>query len=44
VSQAGLVHVIYGFLEGLTDSGDQIWAQGVGGILGDQESGDAFGR
>jgi hypothetical protein len=43
-SDAGLVHVIYGFLAGLIDSGNQIWAQGVGGILGDQEADDEFGR
>jgi hypothetical protein len=41
---AGMVHVIYGSDDGLTDVGDQIWAQGRDGILGDQENGDNFGR
>jgi hypothetical protein len=43
-SSAGLIHVIHGFLAGLTADGNQIWAQGEDGILGDQEMGDSFGR
>jgi hypothetical protein len=43
-NSAGLIHAIYGFLAGLTNDGNQIWAQGVDGILGDQEVSDSFGR
>jgi hypothetical protein len=40
----GMVHIIYGSDDELTDVGNQIWAQGLDGILGDQENGDNFGR
>jgi hypothetical protein len=43
-SSTGMVHVIYGSDDGLTDVGNQIWAQGRDGILGDQENSDDFGR
>jgi hypothetical protein len=44
VAQAGMVHILYGFFVGLIDDGNQIFAQGAGGILGDQEANDNFGR
>jgi hypothetical protein len=41
--ETGLVHVLYGFLFGLTDLGNQTFAQGIDGILGDLEANDNFG-
>ena len=40
---AGAVSVIYGRARGLTAVGDDIWKQGVDGVNGAKESGDAFG-
>jgi hypothetical protein len=41
---AGVVHVLRGTSLGLTGSGSTMWQQGVGGVTGVAESGDAFGR
>jgi uncharacterized protein (TIGR03437 family) len=39
----GIVNVIYGSPGGLTPDGNQTWEQGVNGIDGNTEGGDAFG-
>jgi uncharacterized protein (TIGR03437 family) len=39
----GIVNVIYGGPGGLTPDGNQTWEQGVNGIDGNTEQGDAFG-
>jgi hypothetical protein len=44
VAQAGMVQILYGFFVGLIDDGNQTFAQGVGGILGEQEANDNFGQ
>lgn len=41
---AGVVHVIYGSIGGLTAAGNQFFAQGVDGIDDTPESGDDFGN
>ncbi len=43
ISEAGAVNVLYGSAAGLTSVGNQQWSQGVAGIVGDPETGDAFG-
>ena len=40
---AGGVNVMYGSGSGLTASGDQLFQQGVGGVLGNSDAGDLFG-
>lgn len=40
---AGVVHVIYGSIGGLTAAGNQVFAQGIDGIDDRPESGDDFG-
>lgn len=42
-SNAGVLHVIYGKSGGLAVAGDQFWHQGVDGMSGSLQSGDAFG-
>jgi uncharacterized protein (TIGR03437 family) len=39
----GLVHVVYGFVGGITTNGNQRWRQGEDGISGSRENGDLFG-
>ncbi len=41
---AGAVNVIYGGPGGLASTGSQIWRQGSGGIAGQANEGDNFGR
>jgi hypothetical protein len=43
ISNAGAVNVLSGSRSGLTDVGDQLWHQGLPGILGVAEDGDSFG-
>lgn len=40
---AGAVNVLYGSSTGLTEVGDQLWAQNSPGISGTAEDGDSFG-
>ena len=42
-ANAGIVNVLYGTASGLTGSGDQIFAQGTGGLAGTREARDLFG-
>jgi len=42
--EAGAVTLIYGSASGLSATGNQVWKQGVGGILGEAQAGDHFGR
>jgi hypothetical protein len=42
-ANAGAVNVLYGSPSGLTDAGDQLWHQGLAGVLGEAEDGDFFG-
>jgi hypothetical protein len=41
---SGVVNVINGSPDGLTATGNRVWSQDSGGILGTRESGDGFGR
>lgn len=43
VSDAGLVHVLYGKVDGLSDMGDQIWHQDMPGVLDRIHGWDNFG-
>ena len=43
VAGAGVLHVLYGSVSGLTVQGNQLWHQDSPGIPGSPESGDAFG-
>jgi hypothetical protein len=43
VQNAGAVNVIYGSQGGLTSDGNQFWYQGLQGLQGVAEEGDAFG-
>ena len=43
IADAGAVNVLYGSGSGLTASGDQLWHQGVAGVMGGAEAGDLFG-
>ena len=43
IADAGAVNVLYGSSYGLTDVGDQLWHQGLPGVLGAAEVGDQFG-
>ena len=43
VVDAGAVNLLYGSGSGLTASGDQLWHQGVAGVMGGAEAGDLFG-
>jgi hypothetical protein len=43
IQDAGAVNVLYGSPFGLTDVGDQLWHQGLPGVLGAAEMGDGFG-
>ena len=43
VVDAGAVNVLYGSGSRLTASGDQLWHQGVAGVVGGAEAGDLFG-
>ena len=40
---AGLVNVLYGSPRGLTDSGNEVWHQDKGGVLGGAGAGDELG-
>jgi len=43
IAGAGVVHVLYGSVSGLTAQGNQLWDQDSPGILESPEFGDAFG-
>jgi subtilisin family serine protease len=43
IADAGAVNVLYGSSSGLTGVGDQLWYQGLPGVLGAAEGGDGFG-
>lgn len=40
----GIVQILYGSSGGLTDTGNQLFRQGAGGITEPEESGDRFGK
>jgi len=42
-SDAGLVHILFGSLSGLSAAGSQVWHQDSAGIAGSVESGDRLG-
>jgi hypothetical protein len=42
-SNAGVVHVLFGAVGGLTASGSQIWSQNSPDVFDDEEAGDRFG-
>jgi hypothetical protein len=42
-NNAGIVQVIYGTTNGLSDTGNQLWRQGDSGILDSEETDDKFG-
>ncbi len=42
-TNAGAVNVLYGSFIGLVFDGDQMWHQGVAGLIGVPEDGDSFG-
>ncbi|HSJ52656.1 MAG TPA: FG-GAP repeat protein [Anaerolineae bacterium] len=44
VENAGAVHVIYGSAGGLTATGNQVWYEGVNGVLGTAGAQDQFGH
>ncbi|RME83115.1 MAG: hypothetical protein D6775_09035 [Caldilineae bacterium] len=39
----GIVQILYGSAGGLTDAGNQLWRQGLSGILGTEEAGQHYG-
>lgn len=41
--KAGAVSVVYGSANGLSSKGNQMWKQGVDGVMGGAEAGDLFG-
>ena len=41
---AGAVNILYGSASGLTGTGNQLWRQGSGGIIGVAEENDRFGH
>lgn len=41
---AGMVSVVYGSATGLTSTGNQLWQQDIGAVIGISEAGDRFGR
>jgi hypothetical protein len=43
ISDAGVVHVIYGSAAGLSSAGNQFWTQDSPGVLDDAEATDVFG-
>jgi hypothetical protein len=43
VLDAGVTQIIHGSIDGLTDTGNQLWSEGNGGIPDTSETGDLFG-
>lgn len=44
LQDAGIVHVLYGTADGLTDVGNDLWRQGADGLRETEELGDSFGE
>jgi hypothetical protein len=44
INNTGVVNVLYGSGSGLTAAGDQMWAQGSGGLVNAAEENDTFGK
>jgi hypothetical protein len=44
LTNAGVVHILYGSAAGLTAAGNQLWSQNTAGVFDLAENSDAFGR